>query len=293
MASSREIQRRIKSVKNIGKVTRAMEAVSASKMRRAQEATFRSRAYAEMAARVMVNFQAQSSRGGGRALHPLLAEHPEGKPGVILITPDRGLTGGLVLNIIRYAVREAKAQLGDDLAWIAMGRKGRDFLSRSGADLRADFTQIEDTPSVLEISPAAKLAVDGFLGDDFTSLHLVYADFVSVVKQEPVLRPLLPVVIPDDIEPSKAVFEFEPDPEELLGTVLPRMVETQIYQAILEAQASEHSARMVAMRNATDASKDLADELTLIFNKARQADITAEILDIAGGAEALRQATSA
>ncbi len=287
MAGSREIQRRIKSVSNIGKVTRAMEAVSASKMRRAQEATLRSRAFAQKAAQVLAHLRAQSPDSA--PLHPLLAVHERGKPAVLLITPDRGLTGGMVLNVIRFAVRAAEEKRGKDIAWVAMGKKGRDFLARAQADLRAAFISIPDSPSVLEITPAARLAVDGFLGGEFSSVHLVYADFVSPVKQLPVWQQLLPVEVPDDLPPSQAVFEFEPSPEAVLDEILPRLVETRIYQGILEAQASEHSARMVAMRNATDAAKELVGELTLARNKARQADITSEILDIAGGAEALRQ----
>jgi F-type H+-transporting ATPase subunit gamma len=287
VASSREIERRIKSVDNIGKVTRAMEAVSASKMRRAHEATLRSRAYASIAAQVMIDLRAQA---GAESMHPLLSEHPHGRPGVLLITPDRGLTGGLVLNVIRFAVREAEARLGDNLSWVAMGKKGRDFMARSGEDLKGAFVQFPDNPTSLDIAPVARLLIDGFLGEDFSSVHMVYADFISVVKQEPRIQTLLPVQIPEEVEATKAIFDFEPGPEEVLGAVLPRLVETRIYQALLEAQASEHSARMVAMRNATDAAKELSDDLTLAYNKARQADITSEILDIAGGAEALRQA---
>ena len=287
MAGSREIQRRIKSVSNIGKVTRAMEAVSASKMRRAQEATFRSRAFAEKAAQVLAHLRAQSKDAA--PLHPLLTKHDKGKAAVILITPDRGLTGGLVLTVIRYAVRTAEERQGKDIAWVALGKKGRDFLARAQADLRAAFVSISDTPSALEITPAARLAVDGFLGGEFSSVHLVYAAFVSPVKQLPIRQQLLPVEIPEDLPPSQAIFELEPRPEAVLDEILPRLVETRIYQGVLEAQASEHSARMVAMRNATDAAKELVGELTLARNKARQADITSEILDIAGGAEALRQ----
>lgn len=287
MAGSREIQRRIKSVSNIGKVTRAMEAVSASKMRRAQEATLRSRAFAQKAAEVLAHLKAQSKDGA--PLHPLLTASGRGKAAVVLITPDRGLTGGLVLSVIRFAVRSAEDRLGKDLAWVALGKKGRDFLARAGADLRAAFVSIPDTPSALEISPSARLAVDGFLAGEFSSVHLVYADFVSPVKQLPIWQQLLPVEVPEGLPPSQAVFEFEPSPEAVLDEILPRLVETRIYQGVLEAQASEHSARMVAMRNATDAAKELVGELTLARNKARQADITSEILDIAGGAEALRQ----
>lgn len=291
MANTRDIRRRIKSVKNIGKVTRAMEAVSASKMRRAQDATMRSRAYAARAAEVMAHLRAQ--RGPGALLHPLLREDAPGKPAVVLITPDRGLTGGLVLNIIRFGLRAAEERAGAAPAWVAVGKKGRDFLARTGADMRASFIAVPDTPSVLDATPVARLVLDGFLGGDYSSVHLVFADFQSVVRQRPAFEPLLPIPVPEALETLRSDFAFEPSPEAVLDEVLPRLVEMQIYQAILEGQASEHAARMVAMRNATDAAKDLVNELTLNLNKARQADITSEILDIAGGAEALRRSMSA
>jgi F-type H+-transporting ATPase subunit gamma len=289
VATTREIQRRRQSVENIGKVTAAMEAVSASKMRRAQAATLRSRAYAAKAAEVMAHLRAQS--GPGMQLHPLLRDQPVGRPAVILITPDRGLTGGLVLNIIRFAVQSTRAQIGAAVDWIAIGRKGRDFLARHGERLVADFTGIADNPSVLEITPVARMVLEGFLGQEHSAVYLVYADFETVVRQRPLLARLLPIEVPAHVGALRAGFSFEPGPEEVLGEVLPRLLELRIYQALLEAQASEHSARMVAMRNATDAAKELVDDLTLTFNKARQADITSELLDIAGGAEALRQAT--
>jgi len=287
---TRDIKRRIRSVTNIGKVTRAMEAVSASKMRRSQEATLRSRAYAQRAADVMRYLRAQA---GGRGVeHPLLDESPDGRPGIVLISPDRGLTGGMVLNVIRHAVRVGDQVGGglDQVRWVAMGKKGRDFLARQRTDLIAEFSDMPDTPSITDITPIARLILDGFIGSEFSSVRLVYADFESVVRQTPVDQQLLPVELPEEIETTRAVFDFEPSPEEVLDEVLPRLVEMRIYQAVLEAQASEHSARMVAMSNATKAAKDLVEDLTLEYNKARQSDITAEILDIAGGAEALRQA---
>lgn len=283
---TREIKRRIGSVKNIGKVTRAMEAVSASKMRRAQQATLRSRAYATRAAEVMAHLRAQP--GGGTKVHPLLQEHPTGRPAIVLITPDRGLTGGLVLNIIRYAVAQARERFGDEVAFVAIGKKGRDFLARSKSDLVAEFIDMPDGPSILDVTPIARLVLDGFLGAEFSGIHLINAEFKSVVKQEPTISQLLPLEIPDEVEVAAADFEYEPSPEALLDEILPRLVEMRLYQAILEAQASEHSARMVAMSNATRAANELVDDLTLTFNKARQSDITGEILDIAGGAEALR-----
>ncbi len=291
MATARDIQRRIRSVRSIGKVTRAMEAVSASKMRHAQAATLASRAYAAKAAEVMTYLRAQP--GAGTGLHPLLQDHPVGRPGVLLITPDRGLTGGLVLNVIRFALRAAGADLGGDVRWIAVGRKGSDFLARHGEDLVASFSKIPDTPSILEITPVARLLLDGFLGEDFSSVHVVFADFISVMRQRPVVTGLLPVEVPAEVEAVPSEFAYEPSPEAVLNEVLPRLLELRVFQAVLEAQASEHSARMVAMRNATDAASDLVDDLTLSFNKIRQSDITSELLDIAGGAEALRKTLAA
>jgi F-type H+-transporting ATPase subunit gamma len=288
--SARDIKRRIRSVQNIGKVTRAMEAVSASKMRRAQQATLRSRAYATRAYEVAAHLRAQT--GAGQGLHPLLDEHTAGEPVVILMTPDRGLTGGLVLNIIRYAVRKVRANQGDTVKWVVAGKKGRDFMVRHG-DLLADFTPLPDTPTLLDIAPIARLALDGFTSGEFRSVHVVFANFVSISKQRPVYRQLLPIYVPKDAPLAQSGFTFEPSPEAVLDEMLPRLVELQVYQALLEAQASEHSARMLAMRNATDAAADLVGELTLTYNKARQTAITAEILDIAGGAEALRQTLAA
>ena len=218
----------------------------------------------------------------------LLQDHPVGRPAVVLITPDRGLTGGLVLNVLRFAVRES-ARLGGDVAWLALGRKGRNFVARYETGLVADFTGISDEPSVLDIMPVARMVLDGFLGDDFSAVYVTYAHFVSTSRQDPVSEQLLPIVVPEDVERLPSGYKFEPSPEAILDEVLPRLLELRLYQALLEAEASEHSARMLAMRNATDAAHDLVGELTLSLNKARQADITSELLDIAGGAEALRR----
>ena len=289
MTTARDIQRRIRSVTNIGKVTRAMEAVSASKMRRAQAATLASRAYATKAAEVLAYLRAQPG-AGALLLHPLLKDNAAGRAVVVLMTPDRGLTGGLVLNVIRFALVTTRTRLGTEVAWVGVGRKGSAFLARQGAKLLADFADVPDAPSVLEVTPVARLLIDGYLAQDFASVHLVYAGFRSVVRQEPVFERLLPIAVPDEIDELPAEYTFEPSPEAVLNEVLPRLLELRLYQAVLEAQASEHSARMVAMRNATDAADDLVGDLSLSYNKARQADITGELLDIAGGAEALRQA---
>ncbi len=284
--TSRDIQRRIKSVESIGKVTRAMEAVSASKMRRAQDATMRSRAYAAKASELMAHLRAQP--GTAANLHPLLSEHPTGRPAVVLLTPDRGLTGGLVLNIIRFAVQHSR-QMPEPPAWITVGKKGRDFIARTGSSLVAEFTGMPDKPTVLDVSPVANLIREGFLGSEFSEVHIAYAQFESISRQTVTWRRLLPIEVPEHNAPLRADFEFEPGPAEVLDHLLPRLLEMRLYQALLESQASEHSARMVAMRNATEASVELVEDLTLTYNKVRQSDITSEILDIAGGAEALRQ----
>jgi F-type H+-transporting ATPase subunit gamma len=288
MPSARDIQRRIRSVSNIGKVTRAMEAVSASKMRRAQAATLASRAYARKAADVLAYMRVQR---GAEMLHPLLQDRPLGRPAVVLITPDRGLTGGLVLNIIRFALRETGAVLGDDVAWVGVGRKGASFMGRHVGGLVAEFVDVPDTPTALDIAPIARLVTGGYMGDEFASVHVVYAAFKSVVRQDLVMERLLPIDVPESAGDLPAGYAFEPSPEAVLNEVLPRLLELRLYQAVLEAQASEHSARMIAMRNAGEAAGDLVEDLTLSYNKARQSDITSELLDIAGGAEALRRAT--
>jgi F-type H+-transporting ATPase subunit gamma len=264
-----------------------MEAVSASKMRRAQVAALSTRTYATKAAEIMSYLAAQPE--AGKILHPLLTVRASGLPAVVLITPDRGLTGGLVLNILRFAMRFAQQQ-SEPVRWIAIGRKGRDFLARHGGSLVAAFADLPDQPGVLDIAPVARLAIDGYLGEEFDSVHVVYADFVSTLRQEPVVAQLVPVQPPPDVPQLTTDYDFEPSPEAVLDTILPRFIELRLYQALLEAQASEHSARMVAMRNATDNAAQLVEDLTLTYNKARQADITAELLDIAGGAEALAQA---
>jgi len=286
MATTRDIQRRIRSVSNIGKVTRAMEAVAASKMRRAQAATLASRAYAYRAAQVLSYLRAQT---GAEMLHPLLQVRSTGRPAVVLITPDRGLTGGLVLSIIRYALQEARQRLGEDVAWICVGRKAGTFIGRYRSGLAAEFAHLADTPSVTTVTPIAHLITQGYLEDEFSAVHMVYAAFRSVARQEVIMEPLLPIALPTDPGDAPATYSFEPSPEAVLNEVLPHLLELRVYQAILEAQASEHSARMVAMRNAGQAAGELVDDLTLSYNKARQSDITGELLDIAGGAEALRR----
>ena len=285
MATLREIRRRIRSVKSLGQVTRAMEAVAASKMRRAQERSLASRAYAERAWEILTYL---ASEPRGKTLHPLLEVRPVNKVGLILITPDRGLAGGLPSGLIRQATQFVRKQSdqGRQTEVIAVGRKGRNFMLLYGGGVYAEFAQIPDLPPLTEITPIARLVIDDFLAGTFDQVWLTYARFVNTMVQRPVTRLLLP------IEPAlekrmKAAYTIEPDPETVLGPVLEGFTVLQIYQAVLEAQASEHSARMVAMRNATENAEDLQEDLTLTYNKVRQEAITEEILDISGGAEAM------
>jgi F-type H+-transporting ATPase subunit gamma len=299
LATLLEIRRRIKSVRNIGQVTRAMQAVAASRMQRAQAQVKATRAYAEKAWEVLTHLAAQ--REVGEELHPLLQVRPLHTVVLVLLTGDRGLCGAFNHNIIMKAV-----DFIEESPWpvklITVGRKGRDFMLRRGEDIVAEFTAIPDQPRLVDVTPIARVAIDGFLEGRFDQVCLAYSDFINVLTQRPTVKRLLPIM-PGEIETqamgeyvesvrAQAATEYiyEPDPRSILDEVLPRFTELQIYQAILESIASEHSARMVAMRNASDNASALVGDLTLEFNKARQRAITLEIMDIAGGAEALAKA---
>lgn len=287
MATAHEIRRRIRSVTNIGKVTRAMEAVSASKMRRAQERTLASRPYADRAWEILTYLAAQPA--AGKVLHPVLEQRTVRNIGLLLITPDRGLCGGLPTNTIREAIGFMARQTVP-VRVIAVGRKGSDFMVRHGADVYADFRKVPDLPPLTQITPIARLLVDDFLSGAFDEVCLTYAQFINTMVQRPVTRQLLPIQ-PAVLEGTGGIaYMIEPDPETVLGEVLEGFTVLQIYQAILDAQASEHSARMVAMRAATENAEALVEDLTLTYNRVRQEAITTELLDIAGGAEALARA---
>ncbi len=304
MPSIREIRQRIRSVKNIAQVTRAMQMVAASRMRRAQEQALASRPYAAKAWEILTHLVAQP--GNVEHLHSLLTQREQVKNiAIILITADKGLAGAYNSNVIRQTTRFMTEQNRQDAKLITVGRKGRDFMARFRRTIIAEFTDLPPRPTALDVAPIARIAMDGFLAGDFDEVYLAYTDFINTLVQEPTLRLLLPIR-PGLVEskvmseylaetPTMATSEYiyEPDPTTLLDTVLPRFTELQIYQALLEAMASEHSARMVAMRNATENANELADDLTLTYNKVRQDAITKEMLDIAGGAEALAKASQA
>jgi F-type H+-transporting ATPase subunit gamma len=300
MASARELQKRIRSVRNISQITRALEAVSASRVRRAQARVLASRAFAEKAWEILLNIQAAGK--GGPSMHPLLTERETiNNIMIVLITSDRGLAGAFNTNIIRVAHRFAD-RLNKPTQFVTVGRKGRDSMIRAGRNVVAEFSDMPAEPSIANISPVAHLAMDAFLSGEVDDVFIAYTDFINTLTQRPVVLgwlPLIPHTIEDQVaaefvkdvpavSESVAAYDYEPGPEAILQEIVPRFTELQLYQALLESQASEHSARMVAMRNASDNAAQLVDDLTLDYNKARQAGITAEILDIVGGTEALQ-----
>lgn len=295
MASAREMRLRIRSIKNIAQVTRALEAVSASKVRKAVEQVEATRPYANKAWQVLRHVAGQPGRD---ALHPLLTDRKSVKETlVILLSSDRGLAGAYNTNVIRYNMQEFD-KYETPVQYITVGRKGRDLMMRRDGNVVAEFSDLPAAPSFADVSAIGRLAVDKFLSGNVDEVYLVYTDYISMARQAPVKKKLLPLGVEGGDELVKeygqsngpsAVYIYEPDPEEILDEIIPRFTALQVYQAILESLASEHAARMVAMRNATDNAHELVDALQLEYNKVRQQGITGDILDIAGGAEALAQ----
>ncbi|MGE5413884.1 MAG: ATP synthase F1 subunit gamma [Syntrophomonadaceae bacterium] len=282
MASQREIRRRIGAVKNIKQITRAMQFVAASKLKRAQEATLAARPYSAKLDEILADL---ATVLGGEE-HPLLAKRDEGKRLIVLITTDRGLAGALNANTIRFAAREITEHPGD-LAVVTVGRKGRDAMRRARVPLEAHFSGFGDRPMFADVLPLARLITDDYLSGAYGRIDIIYSLFVSTLTQRPQLVTLLPIRPNEDTEGIPGgQFLFEPDAATVLETVLPRYVATRLYQAVLEAKASEESSRMVAMRNATENAEELIEDLTLSYNKVRQANITREMIEIASGARA-------
>ena len=301
MPTLREVKNRIRSVRNIAQITRALEAVSASRVRRAQARVLASRVYAEKAWEILVNIQAASK---SLTLHPLLTERDEtNRVMVVVITSDRGLAGAYNTNILRVAQRFA-TNLGKPVDYVTVGRKGRDSLARIGANIVASFTDLPAEPSISDITPISRIAKDAYLAGDVDEVLIAYTDFINMLAQRPAVLGWLPLtthtiarqVAAEYVKDAAVVtggvqnYDYEPSETAVVDEIVPRFTELQLYQALLEAQASEHAARMAAMKNATDNATQLTADLTLQYNKARQAAITAEILDIVGGANALQQA---
>jgi F-type H+-transporting ATPase subunit gamma len=282
---------RIRSVKNISQVTRALEAVSASKVRKAVKAVMDTRPYATKAWQVLTHVAAQPGRN---QLHPLLTERPEVKEAlVVVITGDRGLAGAYTTNIIRFTAQTFDSHQVP-VKYIAVGRKGRDLLIRRGKQVVADFSNLPAAPTFVDVSAIGRLAVDSFLNGEVDEVYLVYTNFYSMARQKVEKLKLLPLeletahehVVPAQAIKPQAAYIYEPAEREILDEIIPRFTALQVYQSILESLASEHAARMVAMRNATENALELVGGLQLAYNKVRQQAITNDILDIVGGAEA-------
>ncbi len=318
MASIKDIQRRIKSVKNTKKVTKAMEMVAAAKMRRAIESVLKTRTYANLSWETVLNIS--KSANGAAASHKLLAKRDEVKTvGIILITSNRGLCAGFNTNIITKAHKsiEKHHKDGKKVEFITIGKKGAGAKKYYGYDIVAEFPKEDIITEVKDVYDIAKLAIDDYVSGKYDKIMLAYTDYVNAVTQEPRVKQLLPVEIDSEDEylgvvgedsrvgTSKEMIEektekhlsddkytfdytFEPSPLEVLDEMIPRLIEVQLFQALLESNASEHSARMTAMHQATDAASDMIDELTLSYNKARQEKITNEIAEISAGANALQ-----
>jgi F-type H+-transporting ATPase subunit gamma len=288
MPSTRDIRRRIKSVKNTAQITKAMQMVAASKMRKAQQAALVGRPYADLMNQVL----AQASARTASFKHPLMETREVKKRAVILVSTDRGLCGGLNSNLLREA---AKLDKNATVVYVTAGRKASQFIARTKRQLAAEFTY-KDTPQFAEARAISKFAQDLFLKGEVDAVDILYTNFISTLVQQPKVVPFLPV---GKIQAVKAginapaeelpkvgatpvdTFEFEPDEKSVLGELLPHSLNFKVHQILLEAKASEHSARMVAMKNATDNAKQIIKDLTLEYNKLRQSNITKELLEIA------------
>ncbi len=295
MPGSKEIRTKIKSVQNTRKITKAMEMVAASKMRRAQERMRMARPYGEK----IRNVAAHISRANPEYRHPFLVERDTVKRvGIIVVTTDKGLCGGLNTNVLRLAlnhIREWEAQ-GEDIEACAIGNKGLGFLQRLGVKIASQVTGLGDRPQMDRLIGAVKVMLDGYMADRFDRLLIFYTRFLNTMKQEPVMEQLLPLAGSafalqnggESVTPPGAWdYIYEPEPETVLNQVLTRYVEALIYQSVAENMASEQSARMVAMKAASDNAGSVIDELTLVYNKSRQASITKELAEIVGGAAAV------
>ncbi len=300
MPSTREIRQRIKSIKNIAKITKAMQMVATSKMRRAQERVEQARPYAEQLQQLTSRLARISGDNDPDLANELalLKERPVRNIGIVLISPDRGLSGALPSNVNRMAAttaRELQSRYTEQrqsaqVKYVGVGRKGRDFIVRSQQHLLAEFTNYGDRPSMGDASAIAQVAVDAFLNQEVDVVYLVYAKFVNTVTQQPIAVQLLPVQPPAEEAHSRkgtVDYIYEPDAGEIFKALLPRYVDILVYQGLLETVSSQLSAQMIAMKNATDSANELLGDLTLTYNKARQAAITMQILEVVSGAEAL------
>jgi F-type H+-transporting ATPase subunit gamma len=317
MGKTKEIQRRIKSVNNTKKITKAMEMVAAAKMRKSVEAVLKTRTYANLAWVTILNIAGSSELG--KNLHPLLNVRSDAKKiAIVLISSNRGLCGSFNSNIINKAVGSIKKHGDIETDFVVIGKKGLAVNSRYKYNVSAEFSKVDYVSEIKEVMPIARLLINDFLNGKYDKIFVAYTDFVSAVKQVPRVKQILPVDINAEDEylgvvgknekvgsdkayiaekeskylrdnGYKYIFKYEPSSEEVLNQMIPRLIEVQLFQALLESNASEHSVRMASMHQATEAANDLVKELTLFYNKARQAAITSEIAEISAGANALKR----
>jgi F-type H+-transporting ATPase subunit gamma len=286
MPAFRDIVRRIDSIRNTQKITKAMQVVAATRLRKAQAAVQATRPYADK----MVEVLQTVSERATEYKHPFLVRR-EGKRAVmILVTTDKGLAGAVNVNNIRAATRYMQENYPDHPRYVTLGRKGRDFLLRFRRDVVAEVSNLPDRPSQGQVLPAVAVALEEYTKGRTDAVLLCYAKWVSTLRQVPTVSVLIPAEIPkreQERTGPTADYIYEPDPESVLDGLLPRYVETQVFQAVLENKASEYSAKMIAMQNATNAAGDLINALTLFANKVRQEGITTELIDIVSGAQAV------
>ena len=287
MAGSKEIRAKIKSVENTRKITRAMEMVAAAKMRKAQDRMRAARPYAEKIRAVAAHL----SRANPEYKHPFLVKRVENRNiGLIVVTSDKGLCGGLNTNILRLAVNRMKDWEGEGkgIRVCPIGNKGLGFMSRIGAKVKSNLTGLGDTPHIEKLIGAVKVMLDAYTAGEIDAIHISYNHFVNTMKQEPCVEQLLPLS-GEQMGTAEGSWDYiyEPDAKQVIDELLVRYIESLVYQAVVENMASEQSARMVAMKAASDNDKSVISELKLVYNKARQAAITREISEIVSGAAAV------
>ena len=283
MASVRQIARRIRSVESTAKITKAMSMIAASKLRRSQDAATMGRDYSNSMSQMVSNVVSQISDDDSN--QPLIENRENKFACLVIITPDRGLTGGLIANILKSA-SSFLAQQTVPVKVVGVGKKGITFAKRMDLELIGEFIGIGDSPNSSNTLPIADLLIDKFSSGEVDSVHICYANFINTTLQKPTLNQLIPVAV-DDLNGKKSEYIYEPNPNQVLNELLPRYIQTLVHHAILEANASEQSARMVAMNQATDNANEMVGDLTLVMNKLRQETITGELLDIVGGVSAI------
>jgi len=297
---TRAIKRRIKSVTSTRKITKAMELVAASKMRKAVSAVLGTRPYATLAWDTVKSV----SKVTQIDLHPLLYTHgSSNKILLVLLSSDRGLAGGFNVNMVRKTFERLRTWEGKEVEVICIGRRGAHAMKKAGKNIIASFTDITTAPTYKDTLPIGRLIVNEFVKGSYEQVFVAYTDFVSAIAQQPTIFQLLPLgaleeskelgkvsqTTPVEVIRGSREYTFEPSPADVLNFLLPKLIETMLYQAVLESAASEHSARMMAMRNASEAASDMIHDLTFTYNQARQAGITQEIAEISSGKAALEQ----